>query len=391
MESRWAQLGFIGFILLAVYGLVYLTIYSLPETFFGAQLASSLALLLGCLAGVGGILSSLGFIAYFSELGSRYAGLASILGILGWGLQFEAHLSLAAGFLELGAAQYSIAALYLMVTFLVWGVTLFTTRKRLPTMRRYAAFAALLFLINALAWVGYLGIPVLAVASLLQAFVLVPPVEFLGLPSPAHLLTPKRKYQIGQLGLALLALYCVLAVRWLVNGVFPLPLLVAAPLNFVALVSVWLAVLGVGIAFSRFETNYANPTFGYAGAIGIGGLLLLSLADFTWLMSNISFLADPLWGLLQYWAAPYFWLWSNLPLFLSSLLGSVAFEQEYRRARRKGAAEAPILAFALLTFASSAVAWLYGLGYIPLIVAAPVLLKLFMRQERSSWQTKGSE
>jgi hypothetical protein len=147
----------------------------------------------------------------------------------------------------------------------------------------------------------------------------------------------------------------------------------------------------VGIAFSRFETNYANPTFGYAGAIGIGGLLLLSLADFTWLMSNISFLADPLWGLLQYWAAPYFWLWSNLPLFLSSLLGSVAFEQEYRRARRKGAAEAPILAFALLTFASSAVAWLYGLGYIPLIVAAPVLLKLFMRQERSSWQTKGSE
>jgi hypothetical protein len=388
MESRWAQLGFIGFILLAVYGLVYLAVYSLPETFFGGQVASSLAFFLGCLGGVGGILSALGFVAYFSELRNWYALLAAVIGVLAWGQQFEAHLFLAAGFFDLGAAQYSTATLWLMVTFVVWGVTLFTARKKLSGMRRCASFAMLLFLIDGLAWIGYLGIPVLAVASLLHALVLAPPVEFFGLPSPVHFFTPKRQYQIGQLGLALLTLYCVLAIRWLVNGVLPLPLAVATPLNLAALVSIWLAVLGVGIAFSRFETHYGNPTFGYASAIGIGGLLLLSLADFTWLMSNISVFADPLWGLLQYWAAPYFWLWSDLPLCFSSLLGGAAFLQEFRRAKRKGAVEVPILA---ITFFASAFVWLYGLGYLCLIIAGPLVLRLFMRHERNSWQTKRSK
>lgn len=380
MESRWAQLGFIGFILLAIYGLLYLTVYSLPETFFGAQLASGLALFLGCLAGVGGILSALGFIAYFSELGNRYAVLAVVLGVLAWSQQFEAHLFLAAGFFDLGAAQYSTATLWLIVTFVVWGVTLFTARKKMPSMRRCATFAALLFLINALAWIGYLGIPVLAVASLLHALVLAPRVEFFGLSSPLRFLTPRRQYQIGQLGLAFLTLYCVLAIRWLVNGVFPLPLAVATPLNVLALVSAWLAVLGIGIAFSRFETHYGNPTFGYASAVGIGGLLLLSLADFTWLMSNIGILADPLWGLLQYWSAPFFWLWSDLPLCLSSLLGGAAFLQEFRRSKRKDAAEIAILS---IIFFASAIAWLYGLGYLPLIVAGPLVLRVFTRYERS--------
>jgi len=387
MESRWAQLGFIGSILLTLYALTYLTVYSLPETFFGAQIASSLALFLGCLGGVGGVLTALGFIAYYSELRNRYAVLAALLGVVAWDQQFVAHLSLAAGFFDLGAAQYSAATLWLMVTYVLWGVTLFTARKKLSSMRRCASFAMLLFLINGLAWIGYLGIPVLAVASLLHAFVLAPSKELFGFRSPIHFFTPERQYQIGQLGLALLTLYCVLAVRWLVNGVLPLPLAVATPFNLAALVSVWLAVLGVGIAFSRFETHYGNPMFGYASAIGIGGLLLLSLADFTWLMSNISVLSDPLWGLLQYWAAPYFWLWSDLPLCFSSLLGGAAFLQEFRRAKGKGAVEVPILA---ITFFASALAWLYGLGYLPLIIAGPLVLRLFMRHERSSRQTKGS-
>jgi hypothetical protein len=385
MESRWAQLGFVGFIILALYGLGYFVAWSLPESLYGPQLASSLTLLLGCLAGVGGILAALGFIAYYSELRSWYAIAAMVLGVVAWGQQFEAHLFLSAGLFDLGEAQYALATPWLMVMFVVWGLTLFTARKRLPGMQRCGVFAALLFLINGLAWLGYLGLPVLAAASVLQALVLVPPVEFFGLPSPTRLLTPKRRYQIGQLGLALLTLYCVLGVRWLVNGVYPLPLAVAAPLNVIALLAVWLAVAGVAVAFGRFETHYGNPMFGYAAAIEIGGLLLLSLADFTWLMSNISVVVDPAWGLLEYWAAPYFWVWSSLPLLVSSLLAGFAFLPESRKARRKGAFEAPVLTVA---FFVSALMWLWRLGYLPLIVALPLALRLFMQQERSSGQAK---
>jgi len=376
MESRWAQLGFVGFILLAVYGLAYLTLISLPETLLGAQVASGSAFVLGCLGGFAGILSALSFVAYFSELRSRYAAFAVVIGVIAWAQQSEAHLVSALGFIDLGTAEYSVAILWLMLTYAVWGVVLFSARRKLGSRQRCASFAAVLFLINGLAWIGYLGVAVLVVASLLQALVLTPPVEFFGFVSPIHFFTPKRQYQIGQLGLAFLTLYFVVAVRWLVNGVFPLPLVVVTPLNLLALLSVWLGVLGIGIVFDRFENQFGDPMFGYASAVSIAGLLLLSLADFTWLMSNISVLAEPLWGLIQYWNAPFFWLWSDLPLCLSSLLSGAAFVQEFRRSKRKSYPEIPILA---VIFIASAVAWLYGLGYLLLIVAGPLILRLFMR------------
>jgi hypothetical protein len=267
-----------------------------------------------------------------------------------------------------------------MVCFLAWGFTLFSVRKELGTRGRYATYAAVLFLINSLGWIGYLGIGVLTLASLLHACVLI--------KAPPGFITPKRQYQIGQLGLALLALYWILASRWLVNGVFPLPLAVATPLNFVALASVWVAVLGLGIAFNRFEVHYGNPIFSSAAVVSIGGLLILSLADFTWLMSNVSVSVDPLWGLLQYWSAPHFWLWGDLPLCLASLLSGAGFLQVYVRARRKANVEIPLLG---VIFFVSAFFWLYGLGYLPLIAAAPLVLRLFMRIERSSWQPTRSE
>jgi hypothetical protein len=381
METRLADFGFLGSVILSVYGFVYFIAYHLPYAIIGPTGASILMVFLGLLAGLGGILLSFGFLAFQRELGQSLGWLSMLVGLISWVLQGSAHLLLAAGNF-FGAIMYSWAITALMVTFLLWGVTFFGTRKKIGHRQRFTLFAGLIFLLNGLGWLTYFGFVLLTLGAILSAVVFVSPHSILGLPSPTRLFNQKRQYQLGQLGTLLLSIYAILTLRWWVNQFFPLPVVAATVLNVLSVLCVWLAVLGTGIVFHSFETRFTNNVFGYAFIVSSFGLFVLSLADFTWLMSNVTVALDPAWGVWLYLSAPAFWGWSGLALCIGALFAGFGFLQVFRASEAKGD-----LWFLTLTvlFLISGILWLVGLGYIPLILVGVLILRVFMRQKPKTW------
>ena len=95
-------------------------------------------------------------------------------------------------------------------------------------------------------------------------------------------------------------------------------------------------------------------------------------------MSNITVALDPSWGLGLYFAAPAFWGWSVLPLCFGALLAGIGFLQVFRTSKMKGD---PWFLILTIVFLVSGVLWLVGLGYIPLILAGVLLLRVYMLQK----------
>ena len=373
MAPRWSVLGFLGSILLLIYGLLYFSVFHLSEALVASFSASILSGFLGILAGIGGILVSVGFLHFQVELQQSLAWLATLIGVVTWGFLSAAHFLLAAG-LVLGGALYSGAYLGMIFTFILWGISWIYASRKMVMKGQYAFYVGLLYVMNAIIWMIYLGFAVLALISLLSAIVLVPSDRIGGLPSPVRFFTKKRQYQLGQLGLLFLTIFSLLATRWLIDQIFPLPVVVAAALNMISLFSAWFAILGIAIVFSKFEVHFGNRLFGYAQIIGIPSLLLLSLADFTWLMSNIHVTTDFSRALVFYLQAPSFWALSAIPLALWALLGAIGFLQLLRSPEKKG--DILILVLNLL-FLTSTVLWVLGFGYIPLIIAGLLLFLVF--------------
>ncbi|MFX1564070.1 MAG: hypothetical protein ACFFDP_12265, partial [Promethearchaeota archaeon] len=173
METRWANFGFLGSLLLSLYGFIYFIVYHFSDALVGPQGASIIMGFLGILAGLGGIFFSLGFLAFQFELGVSWGWLSTIVGSIAWGLQCAGHMLLAANLL-VGAQLYSWAIFVLMLTFLLWGFTIYSTKNKTLYKQQYAIFTGILFLLNALFWLSYFGFAILCLASLLSAFIFVP-------------------------------------------------------------------------------------------------------------------------------------------------------------------------------------------------------------------------
>jgi hypothetical protein len=376
MESRWANFGFLGSILLSLYGLIYFIVYHFSDALVGPLGASILMGFLGILAGLGGIFFSLGFLAFQLEMEVTWGWISTIVGIIGWGLQCAGHILLAANLL-VGAQYYSWAIYALMFTFLLWGITIYFTKSKMIYKAQYPIFAGLLFLVNAFFWLTYFGFAILAMASLLCAFIFVPPKQIFGLLSPAQIFNRKRQYQVGQFGVLILSVYSALEIRWLVNTFFPIPVAAAAALNFASMIFAWIAILGIALVFNNFRVSFANKIFNYSIIIGIPSLLFLSLADLTWLMSNINLAADPTWSSNLYLATPTFWGLSALPLFIWALITAVAFIQLFIAPKTKGDIMFLILN---ILFIVSGFLWLVRLGYLPLVLAGILLLIVYKRK-----------
>ena len=375
MESRLADFGFLGSVILSAYGFLYFIAYHLPGASIGPAVASLLMGLLGLLSLLGGILLSFGFLAFKRELDQSLGWLSALVGLISWGLQGSAHLLIAVGHFS-GPIVYGWAIIALIVTFLLWGFTFYGTRKKISHRQRYALFTGLIFLLNGIGWLTYFGFVILALGGILSAIIFVSPYRVLGLPSPARLFNKKRRYQLGQLGTLLLSIYAVLTLRWWVNLFFPLPVVVAAVLNLISVFCAWLAVLGTAIVFNTFEIRFTNNWLGYAFIVCSFGLFVLSLADFTWLMSNLTVALDPMWGVWLYLTAPAFWGWSGLPLCFGALLAWIGFLRVFRAPKVKGGFW--FLTLSIL-FLVSGILWLAGLGYIPLIPAGILLLRVYMQ------------
>lgn len=371
METRWADFGYIGSILLLLYGLLFFIAYNLSPVLLGTLGGTILSVLLGLLAFFGGILFSCAFFAFRTELKVSWAWLPFLTGVVVWAVQGVAQILV--GFNHpVGITLYGWTVILLVLLFLIWGAFLFTMRKLLGRKSRLGLFASILFLINCLGWLSVFGFGILVCTMVLMAIILVPEKQLLPLFSLRDFFSQTRKSTLAHLGGLVLTLYSIIALKWEINGFFPLPVLPAAILNFISVLAIWIAVPALILLFLNIEEQYNNPFSYYAIVVGAPALLLLSVTDFTWLMSNINVFVDPVWGLEQYNTLPLIWSWSNILLFLWCLLAAIAFLQLYRLPQNKGDFEFLLIH---LMFLLAAILWIFGIGYLTLILAGVLLYR----------------
>ncbi|MFW9831064.1 MAG: hypothetical protein ACFFD8_04755 [Candidatus Thorarchaeota archaeon] len=369
MESRWASLGYIGSIILVFYGFFFFIAYNLSPIVLSSFGGSIVSILLGVMALFGGMLFSCAFLAFGNELKVSWSWVPFVIGVIVWIIQGVAQILVSLNH-PTGITLYGWMVIVIVLLFIVWGAFLFTMRKLLGRKQRLGLYASILFLLNALGWLSVLGMGLLVCNMLLMAIILIPDKRLLPIPSLGEFFNTKRKSSLSKLGTFLLFVYAVLAIKWLINGLFPLPVLAAASLNFFSLLTIWVAIPGLVLLFLDFEQRYNNPLSYYSIVVGVPALLLLSITDFTWLMSNINVFADPSWGLQQYSTLSLLWSWTGIPLFLWSMLTAIAFLQIYRLPQIQGNI---IFLIIHLMFLFSGLLWLFGLGYIFLIFAGLLL------------------
>jgi len=371
MESRWADYGYVGSILLVVYGFVFFIAYNVSPILLGALGGSVITILLGILAIVGGILFSCAFRAFGTELEVSWAWVPFLFGMIIWIAQGITQILV--GFNHpIGVTIYGWMVILLIFLFIIWGAFLFISWKMLGRKARLGLYASILFLINALGWLTVFGFGILVCTMVLMAIILVPEKQLLPFLNLRAFFTQTRKSTMAQFGALLLAIYSIIAFKWLINGFFPLPVVTAAVLNLISVLAIWIGIPGLILLFLNLEEQYNNPLSYYSIVVGTPALLLLSVTDFTWLMSNINVFADPSWGLQQYYNLPLIWSWSNILLFLWCLLAAFAFLQLYRLPQNRG--ELGFLIIHLMLF-FAAILWLFGFGYITLIFAGVLLFQ----------------
>ena len=369
MESRWSVYGYLGSILLLLYGFFFLVTYHLSPAFWGVAGGSIITILLGVLAILGGALFSCAFLAFGAELKVSGTWVPFIFGLIIWIAQGVVQILVGLGN-PIGSGVYGWMVILLLFLFLIWGIFVFMMRNNFGRKDRLGLYAGILFLLNGIGWLSIFGFGILVVSMVLMAIILVPERRILPIPSIREFFTAKRKTSLTQLSPLLLTIYAILGIKWIINIVYPLPVAVAAVLNFLSILAIWIAIPGLILVFLKREEEFNNPQAYYAVVVGTPALLLLSLTDFTWLMSNLNVYYDLAWGLQQYLTLPLIQSWANILLFIWCLVSAIAFLQISRLPITKGDPSYLILG---VLFLLSTFLWFIGAGFI-LLIAIGLLL-----------------
>lgn len=369
MESRWSVYGYLGSILLIFYGFFSLVTYHLSPALLGATGGSIITILLGVLALLGGALFSCAFHAFGTELKVSWTWVPFLMGLIIWVAQGVTQILVGLGN-PIGVTSYGWMVILLLFLFLIWGFFVFMMRKQYGRKERLGLYAAILFLLNGIGWLSIFGFGILVVSMVLMAIILVPERRILPILSIREFFSAQRKISLTQLATLLLTIYAILGMKWVINIIFPLPVLAAAVLNFLSIVAIWVTIPGLILVFLNIEEDYNNPFAYYALLVGTPALLMLSLTDFTWLMSNINVFYDAAWGVQQYLTVSLIQSWASVLLLIWCLASAIAFLQISRLPITKG--DNFFLIIGVL-FLLSAFIWFIGGGFILLIMIGILL------------------
>ena len=356
METKWSDIGFLGSILFVLYGFSALLVFYTPPAFYG----TAAPLVAGGLAVLGMIAAfcfSFGFLAIRSELHSPGSLLTYFTMVLTWVIWVYHGVSqlLVAFGLTIGLVHWFFSTYGLMFNFLIWGLFFFSVRNPLGGKSRFAFGASLLFLINGLAWLSFMGLGILALGVFLCLFIYAPPTQHSIFSPITRFFASDRLAFFRKIGPIFLLIYSLLGMKWLVNGIFPLPVAAAAVINALSLLIGWITVLLITLILRAYERKYENPTFWYAQLAWIPSMLLATLADLQWLMSNITVFIDISWGLLLYSTLVFYLWWCSIPLAIFSFIAAIAYLQTYRLPEVRGETT---LFFLHLSLLASGFIWL---------------------------------
>ncbi len=356
METKWSDIGFLGSILFVLYGILALLLFYTPPSFYGAA-SPVIAGVMAVLCMVAAFCFSFGFLALRTELNSPSSLLTYftiILTWVTWTFYGVTQILVALGY-TIGLVYWFLSAYGLMLSFLFWGMFFFSVRKPLGGKSRFAFTASILLLINGIGWLSFMGLGILALGAFLCLFIYAPATQHSIFSPIIRLLSPKRVAIIRTLGPLALIVYSLLGMKWVINGFYPLPVAAAAVINAFSLLIGWITIVGITMVLRAYERRYENPTFWYAQLAWIPSMLLVTLADLQWLMSNIMVFIDPAWGLVLYSTLFFFLMWCSVPLAFFSFIAAFAYLQTYRLPEVRGETT---LFFLHLSFLASGFIWL---------------------------------
>lgn len=369
METNWTEVGFLGSILLFFYGMIAFIAFYLPPNALGLGGTLALTGFLGVLAIVGGLLVSFGFLAFSVEYGVGWMWFLVIWGIFAWTLQGAGYLTLAL-LLPIGFILYYWATFALMFNFLFGGIMLLNLRHNLGRKARYALGVSFLLVINAIGWITHFGFLVLALVCILQAIIFVPTSHLSKFAFVLRLFTSKRLIKIGKIGVFFLSIYAFFLMRYLLAEYMAYSIVASAVLNFLALVFALLAVIGIAIVLNIYEKAHENRLMGYALMFSIPSLLMLSVGDFVWFISDLSYFINPTWRITLVQGIPYFLIWGSIPNAIWTILAAGGFLQIYRSPEAQGE---PSYLMLHLIFLLSGIFWFFGFGYFLFIIGGFIL------------------
>ncbi|MFX1565722.1 MAG: hypothetical protein ACFFCH_07015 [Promethearchaeota archaeon] len=380
MESKWSDIGFLGSILLVGYGLLALLIYYTPPSTYGA-FSTIIASGMAVLSIIAGVCFSFGFLAVRMELNAPSSWLTYSIVFLTWvtwAFYGVSQILVALG-LTIGLVYWFFSIYGIMVVSLFWGMFFFSVRKQLGGKERFAFGAAMLFFINGLGWVTFIGFGILALSAFLCLLIFAPATKYSIFSPIIRFLSPKRVGIIRLWAPIFLIIYSLLAMKWVINGIFPLPVVIAAVVNILSLLLVLVLIIGITMVLRSYERRYEISTLWYAQLAWIPSMLLVMLADLQWLMSNITVFIDPAWGLVLYDTLVSFLGWCSVSLTIFSFIAAISFMQLYRLHELRGET---ILFFLHLSFLASGFIWLTIAmsisGLLPIIPWVITLIGLYL-------------
>ncbi len=356
METKWSDFGFMGSLLLVLYGLFSLLIFFTPPSFYG-PIAPFISGAMAVFGMVTGICFSLGFYGLRIELDApgSWSTFFTIIWTMGaWFFTGVSQIVMALGYV-IGLVYWFFSIYGIMLMFLIWGMFYFSLRKQLGGRGRFAFGASVLFLINGLAWMSFMGFGILALAAFLCLFIFTPATKFSIFSPIVRFFSPKRTATFRNWGSFFLIIYSFLGIKWLINGFYPIPVVAVAVVNIFSLVFGCLAAIGIVLVLRTFEKKYENNYIWYAQLVWLPGFLLLILADLQWLMSNFSVFIDLSWGFILYETLIFYLWWSSIPLTIFSFLAALGFIQIYRLPEHRGEI---LLLFVHLAILFTGILWL---------------------------------
>lgn len=337
METKWSDLGFLGSFLLVLFGIFSLVIIYTPPAAFGTS-APIVAIAMAIFGLVAGFFFSLGFLAFRIELNAPSPWLTYftiLLTIFGWAFYAISQIMVALGFIE-GLVFWFYSLFGLMVMTLFWGMAFFSVRNQLGGKARLALGTAVLFLINGLGWLSFMGYGILTLAGFLCLFIFAPAPKFSIFSPLVRFFNEKRVSTIRLWGPLLMTIYFVLAMTWVIDLYFPVPVAAVAVVNFFSLFFGWLCALSITLVLRSYETQFENNTLWFAQLAWVPSMFLFTLGNFQWLMSSLTVGIDYNWAMALYLSKDLFILWGALSMAIFSLITAVGMLQIYRSPEMRG-------------------------------------------------------
>lgn len=337
METKWSDIGFLGSLLFVLYGIISLLIFFMPPSFFGsfAPFTTGILAVLGIIAGTCFSLGFHGLRIELAEPSAWFSYFTILYTISIWLFTGISQILIALG-LVIGIISWFYSIFGIMIMFIIWGMFFFLIRKQLGDKGRFAFGASVLFLINGLTWLSFIGLGVVALAAFLCLFIYAPERKFSFFSPLVRFLSQKRLSLLRDWGPFLLIIYSVLGMKWLVNGVYPLPVSAVLVINILSLFIGCFTIVGITWIFRVYEREYENSNLWFAQLAWIPGFLLLLMADLQWLMSNLTVFIDPLWGINLYQTLIFYVWWSSIPLTIFLFITALSFMQLYRLPELRG-------------------------------------------------------